>query len=295
LAVNPAADVHFDFQLGPNETVLLHENFEKLGHWRLSQGLQIQSGHLSYHTSNTDYALASYPLHILGSGAELDPRQGPINLYWRALYPTDPDVVHKELNAYMPALQYAQNPYFCWNGQGNDSAEVVVANLGEGCPNSSRPDRWLKIREDAELRAWLRPTTSREGASREVFTRLYVDPDFTPGVEPEERDPAMFPWVTLDNLPNSQTAYRLRVEQQGQTIQVELFYLTDNRWQAVPGGTLGVDRSQWRFVSGQEMVGQPIYQYGVSDPITFTALNILLRNNPKASTKIDAIILTQEY
>ncbi|WP_287524315.1 PEP-CTERM sorting domain-containing protein [Okeania sp. SIO2C2] len=155
--------------------------------------------------------------------------------------------------------------------------------------SSLKLEKFQKVDENAELRAWLRPN---------AFTRLYADPDFTPGVEPEQRDSSEFPFVTLDSQPNSQTEYRMRIQEKNQKVEVELFFLNNDEWKSL-GESLVVDSSQWRYVIDQKVEEEANYLYGIEDPLSFESINIFLRNdrgNPdlNATTKIDAIALTQE-
>ncbi len=155
-----------------------------------------------------------------------------------------------------------------------------------------------EVEENAELRAWLRPQTRTE----KPFTRLYADPDFTPGVEPELRDPDEFPFVTLDSQPNSQTEYRMRIEEIDQKVEVQLSFLnSEDEWESI-GGPLLVEPSQWKYVTGQNEDTRD-YIYGFEESVTFEFINILLRRDINRQTgepteigptKIDAIALTQE-
>lgn len=112
-------------------------------------------------------------------------------------------------------LQYEENPFFCWNPKNNN--KVVLAT------NNNCSSEFTKVEEDAELRVWHRPNAS--GQSLPI--RSYIDPDFTPGVEPENRTD--FPSLLLDNIRNSETDYRLRIEKKINGLNLSLTFLTMTR------------------------------------------------------------------
>ena len=89
----------------------------------ISTKADIDSGYL---IPEGDYQTVSLNLADLGIGS-LSPTDGAINLYWSAIFPED---AHKERNAYIPALQYAENPVFCWNPS---SGEVITIEIGSSC------------------------------------------------------------------------------------------------------------------------------------------------------------------
>ncbi|NEQ76607.1 MAG: hypothetical protein F6K23_28365 [Okeania sp. SIO2C9] len=267
----------FDFKFGSDETVLLNDDFDSQGNWQLPSNVRIDSGYL---IPDADFQTASLNLVDLGIGS-LSPSNGAINLYWSAIFP---EGAKQERNAYIPALEYAENPLFCWNGKGDDDAEIILGEDGSPCPTG-----FNKVKENAELRAWMRP----QERGKPGFTRLYADPDFTPGVEPEQRDSSEFAFMKLDSQNNSVTDYRMRVEEIDQQVEVELFFLNNGEWDLI-GDPLVVNSSQWRYVTGQnEETGD--YIYGVEESVSFESINILLRRDTRREpTKIDAIALTQE-
>ncbi|NEQ45821.1 MAG: hypothetical protein F6K00_20665 [Leptolyngbya sp. SIOISBB] len=268
-----AGDAHSsEFHFSADEKVILDADFEHQGDWQLSAGLQVESGWLSYAPdARNTFAIASFVLD-----RSLSPAGGAINLYWRASFP---EHTKTESNAYIPALQYAENPIVCWQ-----TADNSVSLLpGQTC----RMDT-TAIREDAELRAWLRSQKLDEHPQ----TRLYVDPDFTPGVEPENRDTAKFPYVGLPHQGNQQRIYRLRIEQLQNQYQASLAMLQEGNWQRI-GSPLAIAPEQWRFVVGQTAEG---YRYAAETAFTFEQINVLMRHDPARAefTRIDAIALTQE-
>ncbi len=267
-----------DFKFGDDETVLLNEDFDSQGEWKLPATAKIDSGYL---IPEGNFQTASLNLEDLGIDS-LSPSKGAINLYWRAIFPKG---AKQERNAYIPALQYAENPVFCWNGKGGDEAVVVIEEDGSPCQTDLR-----RVEENAELRAWLRP----QERGKPGFTRLYADPDFTPGVEPEQRDTSEFAFMRLDSQRNEITDYRMRIEEIDGEVEVELsFFNNDDEWKSI-GESLVVDSSQWKYVAGQdEETGDFIY--GIEESVTFESINILLRRDTRReATKIDAIALTQE-
>ncbi len=269
-----------DFKFGANETVLLNDDFDSQGEWQLPTNVKIDSVYL---IPEGDFQTASLNLEDLGIDS-LSPTDGAINLYWRGIFPAKKDA-HKERNAYIPALQYAENPVFCWNRKGGDEAVVVIEEDGSPCEAGLS-----KVEENAELRAWLRP----QERGKPGFTRLYADPDFTPGVEPEQRDTSEFAFMRLDSQRNEITDYRMRIEEIDGEVEVELSFFNNNdEWESI-GESLVVDSSQWKYVAGQnEETGDFIY--GIEESVTFESINILLRRDTRReATKIDAIALTQE-
>lgn len=484
----PERAVAFDFKFGQNESILFNDDFDDKGKWELPQALSIDSGYLRFKDTGADFQTAS--LNLANLGINLNPSKDPINFYWRGVFPKNPK---RESDAYIPALEYANNLPVCWNGKGREMARVFFGINGSSCEDLELPDRitfnwktdsaafhladffdttrdsplkgtgffdyninipflgdennaidpldplsnifpgaleltlisngkkatfdsrtpdvnrgevlsgldfflpkektneslsysasgafgstsfsslsqglitiasidfkisganakcsqptvgspqlpsaeclalnptqdfgketqvsglietfadfagncpdcgttslmfdnlklekFQRVDENAELRAWLRPGSNS-------FTRLYVDPDFTPGIEPEQRDPSMFPFITLNSLPNSQKEYRMRIQEKNQKVDVELFYLENDEWKSL-GKTLEVDKRKWRFIIDQQVIGKPVYDYGIDDPLAFESINILLRNdrnnqNLTNTTKIDAIALTIE-
>ncbi|NEP86250.1 MAG: hypothetical protein F6K18_05105 [Okeania sp. SIO2C2] len=267
----------FDFKFSSNETVLLKDDFDSQGNWRLRSKLRIDSGYL---ISDGDFQIASLKLAKLGI-SPLDPSNGAINLYWRGIFPED---ATKPRNTYILGLEYAENSPFCWNGKVGQDVKIILTEDASPCPKS-----FSQVRENPELRAWIRP----KEPTIPGFIRLHIDPDFTPGVQPEERDGSKFPYVTLDSQPNSQREYRMRVQEKNQQVEVELFFFKDDKWESL-GESLVVAPSQWKHVIGQnEETGD--YIYGMKEAITFKAVNILLRRDRnKEPTKIDAVALTQE-
>ncbi len=267
----------FDFKFSSNETVLLNVDFDVQGMWQLASKLRIDSGYL---ISDGDYQVASLNLAKLGI-SPLDTSNGAINLYWRAILP---DHATKPRNSYILGLEYADNSPFCWNGKVGQDVQVVIGEDTSPCPTG-----FSNVEENSELRSWMRPNEPAIPG----FTRLYVDPDFTPGVQPEERDSSQFPYVTFDSLENSQTDYRMRIQENNQQVVVQLFFFKDDEWESL-GDSLVIDPSQWKYVVGQnEETGDFIY--GIEECVAFQSINILIRiDTEKESTKIDAVALTQE-
>ncbi len=267
----------FDFKFSSNETVLLEDDFDSQGKWQLKSKLRIDSGYL---ISDGDFQIASLKLAKLGI-SPLDPSNGAINLYWRGIFPED---ATKPRNTYILGLGSAESSPFCWNEKVGQDVKIILAKDGSPCPTSFR-----QVTENPELRAWIRP----QEPTKPGFIRLHTDPDFSPGVQPEERDGSKFPYVTLDSQPNSQTEYRMRVQEKNQQVEVELFFFKDDQWKSL-GESLVVAPSQWKYVIGQnEETGD--YIYGIKEAITFESINILLRRDTKKQpTKIDAVALTQE-
>ncbi len=264
----------FDFKFSTKEVVVVNDDFsDDSGNWLLN-GTSINSGFL-FNNGTRSFATASYSFN-----SALNLNDGAINLYWNVLFPTIN--VNRETDAYIMGLQYEKNPVFCWNPKNNN--EVVLAT------NNDCSSEFTKVEEDAELRVWHRPTAS--GQSLPI--RSYIDPDFTPGVEPENRTD--FPSLLLDNIGNSETDYRLRIEKKNQRIESQLSFFDDaqNRW-VVLGEPLVATPSQFQYVVAQNFEGN--YEYGIDAPITFESLNILLRNdrnNSQNPTQIHTIAVTQE-
>jgi len=267
----------FDFKFSSNETVLLKDDFDSQGNWQLSSKLRINSGYL---ISDGDFQIASLKLAKLGI-SPLDPSNGAINLYWRGIFPED---ATKPRNTYILGLEYAENSPFCWNGKIGQDVKIILAEDGSPCPTS-----FSQVKENPELRAWIRP----QEPTIPGFIRLHTDPDFSPGVQPEERDGSKFPYVTLDSQPNSQTEYRMRVQEKNQQVEVELFFFKDDQWKSL-GESLVIAPLQWKYVISQnEETGDFIY--GIKEAITFKAINILLRRDiNKQPSKIDTVALTIE-
>jgi len=270
LALSACAPLtHFAFS--EDETVVVSDDFNHRGDWQLSPGLDIDSGALRYAPGATQtFAIATRPLD-----QPLNPMDGAIHLYWQAQFPDDPQ---RERNAYIPALKYAVNPEFCWDTS-TDATSLLTA---AGCPEGM-----TRARENAELRVWLRPQV----ADQNPPTRLFVDPDFTPGVEPEDRDSSEMAYVPLPNQGNRQEIYRLRIEWCDRDYQASVAALQQGIWQPV-GTPLAIRPEEWRLVAGQDADG---YLYTTENPVTFEAISVLLRHEPTRDefTQIDAVALTQ--
>ncbi len=268
----------FDFKFSSNETVLLEDEFDSRGKWQLSSKLRLNSGYL---ISDGDYQAASLNLVDLGI-SPLDLSNGAINLYWRGIFPKD---ATKPRNSYVIALEYADNLPFCWNGKIGQDVEMVIKEDASPCPTG-----FSQVKDDGELKAWIRP----QEPAIPGLTRLFVDPDFIPGIQPEERNSSEFPYILLDGKPNSQTEYRMRVEEKNRQVEVELFFLKDDKWESL-GKPLVVEASQWKYVIGQKETRKTDYLYGIEENLTFESINVILRRDQKKQpTKIDAIALTQE-
>jgi hypothetical protein len=260
-----------NFAFSPDETVIVDDDFDQSGDWQLSPGLQIESGAVSYVSGATQtFAIASLALD-----QPLNPADGAIHLYWRAQFPAEPQT---ERNAYIPALKYAVNPPFCWDTSTDATSVLTEA----GCP-----DGMTRAWENAELRVWLRPQVADQAPP----TRLFVDPDFTSGVEPEDRDRSEIAYVGLPNQGNQQQMYRLRIEVCDRQYQASVAALQQGAWQPV-GSPLAIAPADWRFVAGQDGSG---YLYTTEHPVTFEAISLLLRHEPTHDgfTQIDAVALTQ--
>ena len=203
-------------------------------------------------------------------------------MYWRGIFPKD---ATKPRNSYVIALEYADNSPFCWNGKIGQDVEMVIKEDASPCPTG-----FSQVKDDGELKAWIRP----QEPTIPGLTRLFVDPDFIPCLQPEERNSSEFPYILLDGKPNSQADYRMRVQERNQQVEVTLFCLKDDKWESL-GEPLVGEASQWKYVVGQKETGKTDYLYGIEDNLTFESINILLRRDQKKQpTKIDAIALTQE-
>ena len=260
-----------DFSFGPDEVVIVEDDFDQPGDWQLSPGLHIEAGAVSYMPGATQtLAIASLALD-----RPLNPADGPIHLYWRAQFPDNPQT---ERNAYIPALKYAVNPEFCWD----TATDATTVRTESECP-----DGMSRAWENAELRVWLRPQV----ADQNPPTRLFVDPDFTPGVEPEDRDRSELAYTFLPNQGNQQEIYRLRIEVCDRQYQASVAALQQGIWQPV-GTPLSIAPEEWRFVAGHDANG---YLYTTENPVTFEAISLLLRHEPTHDgfTQVNAVALTQ--
>lgn len=262
----PTRVLAFNFHTGAHETVILNDDFDTHTGWQLGQQVTI-SGGVIRHTDSGSYGRATYQFD-----QPLNLAEGAINLYWSGIFPNG---AHRELNAYWASLQFADNAPVCWNSGSNE----VLTTSGGACPSG-----YLKVDEDSELRVWLRP----ESRAHNTFHRVYVDPGFIPGVDPEGLD---YPLTQFwhPNHPDDAEQYRLRVEQIGTVTEAVLSFWDGSDWQALStrsgsDNPLLINDSDWTDVEGN--IYAPIFE----------ALNFQFRgpgHNGNA-THVDAIAVTQE-
>ncbi|MEO0539259.1 MAG: hypothetical protein AAFZ80_00170 [Cyanobacteria bacterium P01_A01_bin.105] len=264
LLLLPTRVLAFDFSIDANETVILNDDLDTNTGWQLSSQLEISDGVLT-HKNTGSYGRATYhfdqPLNLA---------DGAVSLYWAGSFPND---AHRERDAYWASLQFADNAPVCWDIGTNE----VLASSGGSCPSG-----YLRVDEDSELRVWLRP----ESRAHSTFHRVYVDPGFIPGIDPEGLD---YPLTQLrqPNHPETTEQYRLRVEQIGHITEAILSFWDGSDWQALStrsgSNPLLIDDSDWTDVDGT-----------VYDPI-FEALNFQFRGpGPDGvATRVDAIAITQ--
>lgn len=262
----PTQALAFDFQMGGNETTILNDDFETGAGWQLSNTLEIQGGVLS-HKNSGSYGRASYRLDN-----PLNLNDGAINLYWVGAFP---EGAHKERDAYWPSLQYANNPAVCWKSSTN---EVVALGANGQCDSG-----YLKVDEDSEVRVWLRPDKNN------IFNRLYVDPGFDPGIDPEGQDSPLAHFKTPDHPDSTAEQYRLRLEQTDGVTEAVISYWNGTDWQDVNGTNgrslpLQIDASDW--IDIDDVLQGPIFE----------ALNFQFRGpGPSGiATGVSAVALTQE-
>ena len=243
----PSQTLAFDFRMGPNETTLLSDDFDTNLGWQLGSYLEIRDGGLT-HKDFGSYGRASYRLDN-----PLNLNDGAITLYWVGAFPNG---ARKERDAYWPSLQYSNNPAVCWDSSTNE----VLAPDSNGQCNSG----YLKVDEDSELRVWLRPDQPN------LFNRLYVDPGFDPGKDPEQQESPLAQWISPDHPDATAEQYRLRLEQTDGVTEAILSYWNGTDWQnvrALNGSHLPllINASDWINIDGT-----------VQDPI-FEALNFQFR------------------
>ena len=264
LLLLPTRAVAFSFQTGLDETVIFSDNFDTDAGWQMEGRVEISNGVLT-HQDTGSYGRARYQLD---QPLSLD--DGAISLYWAGVFP---NMAHRERDAYWASLQFADNAPVCWDRGTNDVLPIDTAGT---CPNGT-----LRVDEDAELRVWLRPEAPT------VFHRVYLDPGFIPGVDPEGLE---YP-LTQFRYPNHADAveqYRLRLEQVGNVSEVSLSFWNGNDWQAMStrrgNNPLLIEADGWVDVEGT-----------VYDPI-FEALNFQFRGPGFNGTPtwVEAVALTQE-
>ena len=232
----------------------------------MDPSLEIQNGTLG-HGDSGFYGRASYALDN-----PLNLHDGAINLYWVSAFP---DRAHREVDAYWPSLQYADNPAVCWDRSTN---EVLPLGADGQCEPG-----YQQVDENSELRVWLRPEHPTS------FHRVYVDQGFIPGIDPEGSDNPLAQLNHPDHPDPTAEQYRLRLEQTGDTAIATLDYWAGSDWQGLTprknsSHPLLIELSDWINIDGT-----------VQDPI-FEALNFQFRSpgSKGTPTRVSAVALTQE-
>ena len=263
LLLLPTRALAFEFGFRNTETILLNDDFENSAGWQLGRQVEIRNGVLTHKTTGS-YGRATYHFN-----QPLNLSTGAINLYWAGNFP---DNAHRERDAYWAALQFADNAPICWNSYANE----VLATSGGTCPSG-----YLKVDENGELRTWLRPQAPT------TFHRLYVDPGFIPGIDPEGLE-APLTQLRHPDHPTATEQYRLRLGQTQNTTEAVLSFWNGSGWQTLStrrgNNPLPIENTDWADVEGT-----------LYDPI-FTALNFQFRGPGRngTGTRVDAIALTQE-